>query len=116
MSTGLRIGFSPPRGRGRRRRRSVLAQIVASAALVVSIVVAATAVTIEIARADVLGAVRDASGECAAAVLMSVFLLMMGALTAICTRAYPPPCVRRPATPGCDLGARTAAGFPLGTE
>jgi membrane-associated PAP2 superfamily phosphatase len=91
MSAGnTRVGFSPPGGRVRTRRRSLVAQIVASAALVLSIVVTVTAVSIEIARADVLAVARDASAECAAAVLLTFVLLVMGALTAITAGACPP--------------------------
>ncbi len=45
-------GFSLRRGRRSRRRRLVFVQLIAAAGLVASLAVAATAVSIEIARAD----------------------------------------------------------------
>jgi hypothetical protein len=81
------IGFSSPRGRAP-TRRSILAPIVASAALVLSISVTVTAVSIEIARADVLGVAKDAGVEYAAAVLMCFVFLVMAVLTAVSARAF----------------------------
>jgi hypothetical protein len=48
-----RIGFQPPihKPRALRRRNTVLAQLIASLALVISIAVVATAVTIGVGRA-----------------------------------------------------------------
>jgi hypothetical protein len=50
-----RVGFAhPTRQRARARRRAALAGLIAVVALVASLAVAATAVSIGIARADVL--------------------------------------------------------------
>ncbi len=59
-----RTGFAPHRSARRHGRRSTaVAQLITSAALVLSITVAATAVTIGIARADGLIAVAEGSSR-----------------------------------------------------
>ena len=77
-----RMGFAPPRGvRTGSRRRTAVAQLITSVALVVSIAVAATAVSMGIARADSYPAVaRDSSTH--VAILLAFVLVGMGGLTA----------------------------------
>jgi hypothetical protein len=75
-------GFTPPpSARARGHRSTALAQLVTSAALVLSIAVAATAVSVGIARADGLTAVAEDSST-HVAVLLSLVLVGMGGLTA----------------------------------
>jgi hypothetical protein len=75
-------GFTPPpSARARGHRSTALAQLVTSAALVLSIAVAATAVSVGIARADGLTAVA-ADSSTHVAVLLSLVLVGMGGLTA----------------------------------
>src|ERR1700693_1337206 len=77
-----RLGFAPPCcARARGHRSTALAQLVTSAALVLSIAVAATAVSVGIARADGLTAVAEDSST-HVAVLLSLLLVGMGGLTA----------------------------------
>jgi hypothetical protein len=81
-----RTGFTSPRSvRARGHRCTAVAQLIASAALVLSIAVAATAVSIGIARADGLAAVAEDSGA-HVAVLLALVLVGMGGLTAWMTR------------------------------
>lgn len=65
------------------RRRAMLAQLIANAALVVSIAVAATAVSIGIARADVLAQTGHYSAQFAAATIVGLALAAMGGVTAV---------------------------------
>ena len=67
-------GFAPPRCERRRGRRSTaFAQLVTSAALVLSIGVAATAVSMGIARADgLVTAAKDSSAAIASVLAMIV--------------------------------------------
>ena len=82
------VGFAHPRRRARaRRRRTMLAELIASVALVVSIAIAATAVSIGIARAGGHDPVADTGGHFAVATLIGLVLVGLGALTAIVTRA-----------------------------
>jgi hypothetical protein len=75
-------GFAPPpAARAHSHRSTALAQLVTSAALVLSIAVAATAVSVGIARADGLTAVAEDSST-HVAVLLSLLLVGMGGLTA----------------------------------
>lgn len=77
-----RTGFTPPSStRAHGHRSTALAQLVTSAALVLSIAVAATAVSVGIARADGLAAVAEDSST-HVAVLLSLLLVGMGGLTA----------------------------------
>ncbi len=77
-----RTGFASPRSvRTRGHRCTAVAQLITSAALVLSIAIAATAVSIGIARADGLAAVAEDSGT-PVAVLLALVLVGMGGLTA----------------------------------
>ena len=77
-----RSGFTPPSSaRAHGHRSTALAQLVTSAALVLSIAIAATAVSVGIARADGLQAVAEDSST-HVAVLLSLLLVGMGGLTA----------------------------------
>jgi len=81
-----RTGFAPPPcERAHGHRSTAVAQLIASAALVLSIGVAATAVSIGIARADGLTAVAEDSSA-NVAVLLSLVLVGMSGLTAWVTR------------------------------
>ncbi len=69
------------------RGSAVLAQAIASLALVLSLAVALTAVTIGIARADGLAAAaQDPHARFAAAILLALALAGMGGLTARMSR------------------------------
>jgi len=77
-----RTGFAPPRSvRTRGHRCTAVAQLVTSVALVVSIAIAATAVSIGIARADGFPAVAEDSTT-HVAILFTLMLVGMGGLTA----------------------------------
>jgi len=65
-------------------RPSVLVELIATAALALSTVVAITAVSIGIARADIFGMRADGdSAPIAIALLIGLLLLAMGGLTAL---------------------------------
>jgi len=79
-------GFTPPAGRaiGREHRTAVFAELVATLALVFSIVVAATVVSIGVARADVAANVIDNEGGLfAIALLLGLLFIGMGGLTVL---------------------------------
>ena len=61
-----------------------VALLVTTAALVVSLVVAATAVSIGIARADTLGSIAESNGgRFALAIVLALVIAGMGGLTAV---------------------------------
>jgi hypothetical protein len=77
-------GFTPPAGRalGSERRTVLFAQLVATLGLALSVLVAATAVSIGVARADVATNVIDNEGGLfAIALLLGVLFIGMGGLT-----------------------------------
>jgi hypothetical protein len=79
-------GFTPPAGRvlGSERRTAVFAELVATVGLTLSVLVAATAVSIGMARADVATNVIDIeSGVFAVALLLGLLFIGMGGLTAL---------------------------------
>jgi hypothetical protein len=86
-------GFTPSVGRklGRERRIAALAELVASVALAVCTIVAATAVTVGIARADVAGSiVGHESSVFAVALVLGLLFIGMGSLTAMSLSAERP--------------------------
>lgn len=77
-------GFAPPahRALGNEHRTVALAELVASLALALSTLVAATVVSVGIARADVAGNVIDnESGLFAIALLLGLLFIGMSGLT-----------------------------------
>jgi glycerol uptake facilitator-like aquaporin len=72
----LQAAESPP-------RPVTLVELIATLSLALSTVVAATAVSIGIARADVLGIRADSDSPLAIALLIGLLLLVMGGLTAL---------------------------------
>ena len=81
-----RIGFAQPTGRERARTRwkSALTHLIAFAALIAAIGVAGAAVSIGMARADVVDAVTKGDGvPLAIALGIALLLAAMGGLTAI---------------------------------
>ena len=77
-------GFTAPKGSGlgRERRRVALAALIASAALAISTLVAATVVTIGIAHASVVDGVIDNEGAVfAAALLLGLIFIGIGGIT-----------------------------------
>ncbi len=77
-------GFSPPTDRalGSERRTMAAAELIASIGLAVSTLIAATVVSIGIARADVASNVIDnESGVFALALLLGLLFIGMGGLT-----------------------------------
>lgn len=85
-----KAGFTPPSTHplGRERRTATVAELVTTLALALSTLVAATAVSIGIARADVLGpAIGKMSGGEAGligtALLMGLVFIVMGAIAAL---------------------------------
>ena len=79
------VGFGHPilGKRGLRRRRTALAGLVATVALLISILVAIVAVSIGIARADI---VLSDSGRWALAILLGLLIAGMGGITACVVR------------------------------
>ena len=77
-------GFTPPAGRklGRERRTAAVAELLATAALALCTIVAATVVTAGIARADVVGDVVGHEGSLfAVALVLGLLFIGMGGLT-----------------------------------
>jgi len=77
-------GFMPPTERklGTEQHRSAFAALLASLALVLSTIIAATAVSIGIARADVAGNVIDNEGSLfAIALVLGLLFIGVGGLT-----------------------------------
>jgi len=77
-------GFIPPSGcaLGNERRSVALAALIATAALAFSTIVAATVVSIGIARANVIGNVVDNEGSLfAIALVLGLLFIGMGGLT-----------------------------------
>ncbi len=77
-------GFNPPNGHppGQERRTVALAALIATAALAFSTIVAATVVSVGIARANVAGNVIDNEGSLfALALLLGLLFIGMGGLT-----------------------------------
>ena len=79
-------GFTPPASRalGSERRTAVLAELVATIGLALCVLVAATVVSIGVARADVATNVIDNEGGLfAIALLLGLLFIGMGGLTAL---------------------------------
>ena len=79
-------GFTPPVGRklGRERRTAAVAELVATVALALCTIVAATVVTAGIARADVVGNVVGHEGSLfAVALVLGLLFIGMGGLTVL---------------------------------
>ena len=79
-------GFASPSGRalGTERRTAVFAELVATIGLALSVLVAATVVSIGVARADVATNVIDNEGGLfAVALLLGLLFIGMGGLTAL---------------------------------
>jgi hypothetical protein len=83
-------GFIPPSTRplGRERRSATVAELVATVALALSTLVAATAVTVGIARAGATGAVAPhEAGVFGTALVLGFLFIVMGGIAAL-----RPPC------------------------
>lgn len=80
-----KVGFASPVTEGRfSKRRSAGIELIATVALAVALVVAATAVSIGVARAQTLSAVGDDDGvPLAIALFLGLLMAGMGGLTAI---------------------------------
>jgi hypothetical protein len=86
-----RVGFEHPDRRDPLlRRQAAPLELIASVALVFSTVVAATVVSIGIARADALAAAPAADPSFALALLLGLLLGGWGWLTALAARGAPP--------------------------
>jgi len=86
-------GFSAPAGRrlGHERRTFALATLIATAALAISTIVAATVVSVGIARANVVGNVIDNEGSLfSVALLLGLIFIGMGGLTAFTLPGHKP--------------------------
>ncbi len=86
-------GFTAPSGRalGRERRRVALAELVAIVGLALSTIVAATVVSVGIARANVVGNVIDNEGSVfTIALLLGLIFIAMGGLTAFTLPGHKP--------------------------
>jgi hypothetical protein len=78
-----------PQATGRKHRSILFVELVTTAALALSTAVAVTAVSIGMARADVLGAVKHADGASVAiAVFIALLFSGMGGLTALMARGH----------------------------
>ncbi len=79
-----RTGFAPRCRERHGRRSTAFAQLITSAALMLSIAVAATAVTLGIARADGLVAVaRDSSSHIATGTVLAMIVIAAGLAVAV---------------------------------
>lgn len=79
-------GFAPPADRtlGREDRRVVRAELIASVALIVCILIAATAVTAGIARADAAGTIIDnEAGFFMIALVLGLGFIALGGLSVL---------------------------------
>ena len=84
------VGFEHPNRRSPSPRRPAAPlELIAGVALVVSTVVAATAVSIGIARADVVGAAAAGERSFAVALLLGIIFAGWGALTVLMIRRAP---------------------------
>jgi hypothetical protein len=86
-------GFTAPNRRalGNERRTVALAELVAIVALALSTIVAATVVSVGIARANVVGNVIDNEGSLfAVGLLLGLIFIAMGGLTAFTLPGYKP--------------------------
>jgi hypothetical protein len=86
-------GFTAPNGRalGNERRTVALAELVAIVGLALSTIVAATVVSVGIARANVLGNVIDNEGSLfTVALLLGLIFIAMGGLTAFTLPGHKP--------------------------
>lgn len=79
------LGFSHPAHitRFHRHRSAVIAQLVATLALIVATAIAVTAVTMEIAEAGVLQSVHDTDGGVAFAARLALAMVCAGGLVAL---------------------------------
>ncbi|MEP7032155.1 MAG: hypothetical protein ABI830_14565 [Pseudolabrys sp.] len=79
-------GFIAPAGRalGDERRSVAVASLIATAALAISIIIAATVVSVGMARADVAGNVIDNEGSLfVITLLLGLFFIGLGGLTVL---------------------------------
>ena len=86
-------GFTAPNGRalGNGRRTVALAELVAIVGLALSTIVAATVVSVGIARANVVGNVIDNEGSLfTVALLLGLIFIAMGGLTAFTLPGHKP--------------------------
>ena len=86
-------GFTAPNGRalGNERRTVALAELVAIVGLALSTIVAATVVSVGIARANVVGNVIDNEGSLfTLALLLGLIFIAMGGLTAFTLPGHKP--------------------------
>jgi hypothetical protein len=86
-------GFTAPSGRalGRERRKVALAELAAILGLALSTIVAATVVSVGIARANVAGNVIDNEGSVfTIALLLGLIFIAMGGLTAFTLPGHRP--------------------------
>jgi len=94
MSTPLEnTGFTPPAGRGidRQRRTLSFAELVAILGLALSTIVAATVVSVGIARANVAGdAVGHEGSVFGVALVLGLLFLAMGGLTVFSLPSHKP--------------------------
>jgi hypothetical protein len=84
-------GFTPPADRilGTERRTVMLAELVATGALALSTIVAATAVSVGIARADVAGGIIGNEGSLfGIALLLGLLFIGMGGLSILTTPGH----------------------------
>jgi len=84
------VGFASPIAEKKlSKRRRVGVELLATVALAVSLIIAATAVSIGMARAQALGAVSDRdSAPFAIALILGLMMAGMGWLTAIAARGH----------------------------
>src|SRR5689334_14695876 len=82
-------GVASPPAAGGKHRSILVVELVTTAALALSTAVAVTAVSIGMARADVIGAVKQGDGaSLAIAVFMALLFSGMGGLTALMARGH----------------------------
>jgi len=80
----VRAGFTHPQKATRSMtQRAVALQLLATLVLTVSLVIAATVVSMGIARADTLGRIADNEATFAVALFFGLVMIGMGGLTAV---------------------------------
>jgi hypothetical protein len=82
-------GSAPPQPSGGKRGSFLFVELITTAALALSTAVAVTAVSIGMARADVIGSVTHGdSASLAIALFMAILFSAMGGLTALMARGH----------------------------
>jgi hypothetical protein len=87
-----KVGFASPATERKFSKRRAGIELVATLSLAIALIIAATAVSIGMARAQASGAVHHSDGaSLALAIFLGLMLVGMGGLTAIAAHEHQPP-------------------------